>query len=317
MVAEIEKTINQLRENGNLGTVQPDTEDEILTSIGADPVMLGIVNFRSRLIEVLQGRGSTPDKRVIGTQAAADEVFNVAYDLSDIETLTSGGGVSFTVPGPAGTIEAPVTNAEPSPVPTPAPTAAPTPAPTAAPTPALTPAPTVRPTPVPTARPTPVPVMNMTGVINLRGTSTSCNPTRAPFTVGRILLTVDFNSGVVSGSIDGSGSGTTQVSSSCNGITATMNWQQDYRVRSFTGRVDPITGALTMSGTLTGSEHVVFSNCRRNGQSTECPSPTVIDGPYTFTATFTGTADKVGRTARGTWSVNTSPANSGDWQAGQ
>jgi hypothetical protein len=108
----------------------------------------------------------------------------------------------------------------------------------------------------------------------------------------------------------GSGKGT-RAGLTCGGITFDLNWSQNYTA-SFSGQVSG--GRLTASGTLRNTNGTTVSNCKTDGQPSNCPSfesggsgslPINLSGGYDqATGVGEGTFTvQVGRPTSGTWNV--------------
>ena len=129
-----------------------------------------------------------------------------------------------------------------------------------------------------------------------------------------MTLNVDFTTGIASLHLSGGGGGV-RTGLRCNDSTGNMSWQQDYSA-DLTGTVDPNTGALTLTGPLTGQNNVSWHDCRLNGETADCPAG--YANTYNLEAHLTGTVNRANHTASGTWFV--APIGlptSGDWSAGQ
>ena len=137
-----------------------------------------------------------------------------------------------------------------------------------------------------------------------------CDFSDAPRITGSITMTVQPN-GAVSGSMKGSGKGT-RTGLTCGGITFDLNWSQNYTA-NFSGQVSG--GRLTASGTLSNTNGTTISNCKQDGQPSNCPNfetggsgnlPISLTGSYDQ-ATGAGEGSftvQVGRTTTGTWNVS-------------
>jgi len=142
-----------------------------------------------------------------------------------------------------------------------------------------------------------------------------CNFTRAPQTGGSLNLTLS-PSGAVSGTLTGSGQGGPR-SVSCSGISGQMYWLQTYQA-SLSGTLNPATGALSLSGTLSGNQVIKYQNCSSGGESQACPADTSPPS-YSYSLTLTGTlstagsaggqitVQNIGLGTSGTWSANGAP----------
>jgi hypothetical protein len=139
-----------------------------------------------------------------------------------------------------------------------------------------------------------------------------CAFSGAPLTGGSIDLRLDFNTGSASGTLRGSGSGT-RAGLRCGANTGDLVWSQSYSA-SLSGSLNPATGAVSLSGTLSGSDGSSWRNCRTNGNPTACPVWGA--GPYAFPVRLTGTVDRAIRAGRGTITVsNINLATSGTWSS--
>jgi hypothetical protein len=119
-------------------------------------------------------------------------------------------------------------------------------------------------------------------------------------TSGTMSLTIDPTTGAATGRLDGSGSGTRRLACSADKTAGQMAWSQRYTAE-FSGSVNPSTGAVSLAGTLTGSNSVRYSGCTRDGQTMDCPSG--YGQPYSFHIEVTGTVDLSHRTGLGTITV--------------
>ncbi|MHB8576089.1 MAG: PKD domain-containing protein, partial [Dehalococcoidia bacterium] len=145
-----------------------------------------------------------------------------------------------------------------------------------------------------------------------------CNFSRAPQTGGTISFTVTLDSnGGTSGSLSGGGSGSMPVT--CNGISSTMSWMQQYTAQ-FGGTLDLASGRLTMSGTLTGSQIITYMNCSFS-RSTNSPTPGTCPSDtqppsYSYPITVSGIIDIRSGTGGGTIVLsNIGLPTSGTWTA--
>jgi hypothetical protein len=173
------------------------------------------------------------------------------------------------------------------------------------------PPPTIGPTVGPTVAPPPPPQARTSSgshVLTQRDGG-PCDFSDAPRITGTITMTVQPN-GAVSGSMKGSGKGT-RAGLTCGGITFDLNWSQNYTA-SFSGQVSG--GRLTASGTLRNTNGTTVSNCKTDGQPSNCPSfesggsgslPINLSGGYDqATGVGEGTFTvQVGRPTSGTWNV--------------
>ena len=140
---------------------------------------------------------------------------------------------------------------------------------------------------------------------------TGCTFADAPFTSGQITLNSDWLGSVANGSLQGSGSGV-RAGLRCGDTTGDMHWQQTYSA-NFSGSADSATGAVTLDGSLSGSNNVTWQNCKKNDEPIECPAG--YSGPYTFPIMVQGTISVVGGGGDGTWQVkNISLTTTGDWK---
>jgi hypothetical protein len=133
----------------------------------------------------------------------------------------------------------------------------------------------------------------------------NCSFSDAPQINGTISMTVQPD-GSVTGNMRGRGSGSRQIS--CNGTTATMNWNQDYSV-TFTGRV--VNGQLTASGSLNNTNRTTLTNCSTNGAPSQCPL--YQGGSATLAISLSGSYDLATGQGNGNFTVQVDRPTSGTW----
>jgi hypothetical protein len=137
-----------------------------------------------------------------------------------------------------------------------------------------------------------------------------CNFADAPLTSGNITLNGDWLAGAANGTLQGGGGGV-RPGLRCGDTTGDMHWQQAYSA-NFSGSADSTSGAVDLTGSLSGSNNVSWQNCKENGEPITCPAG--YSGPYTFPIVLQGTINTVGGVGNGTWKVNNIPlTTSGDW----
>jgi FHA domain len=155
-------------------------------------------------------------------------------------------------------------------------------------------------------------IFTLNGTFNLIVSDTDCVWSAAPSTSGIVQMNVNFNSGQVTATFTGGGGGTRSLQ--CGADTADLHWHETYTA-DFSGTVNPASGALSLTGTLTGSNDLSWSNCKYASLGPNCPLP--FAGGYTNPVTLSGTVDKASHTGSGTWGVEKMiwPA-SGDWGGG-
>lgn len=138
----------------------------------------------------------------------------------------------------------------------------------------------------------------------------NCRFADAPFTAGSITLTVDWEAGAVSGSLQGGGNGR-RPHLRCGNQQGTMVWRQTYSA-SFSGSAVATSGKLMMNGTLSGSNSVQWEDCTENNEPIDCPAD--YSQSYSFPVTFDGTINLLTGSGSGAWQVNNIPLpTSGDW----
>jgi hypothetical protein len=168
------------------------------------------------------------------------------------------------------------------------------------------------------------PPVTLQGSFTLIQDDSGCTFADAPLTTGQITMSIDLARGGVSGSLsNGTGSGTRNLSCGADHTTGRMSWWQQYCVPScpFSGNMDP-TGVLSnVSGTLTGSNRVTYSNCTKDNDPRPCSDlgASGYSQPYSFPFMVSGgisSADGVSYigsgsfvvaairlSTRGTWNV--------------
>jgi hypothetical protein len=158
-------------------------------------------------------------------------------------------------------------------------------------------------------------VFTLVGTFNLSQGDSGCRFSTQPSTPGKLTITVDLGKGSASGTLDGGGGGRRAglFTSQCGG--ADIVWS--YSISgSFSGSVDPNSGALSMTGTVVDDNPYHYENCKdANGDSAKC-SPGG-DPHSTLPIPLTGTIDKTGHTGKGTMTVTVSLSTEGDWSAGE
>jgi hypothetical protein len=155
-------------------------------------------------------------------------------------------------------------------------------------------------------------VFTLNGTFNLIVSDTGCAFSAGPSTSGILQMNVNFKTGQVTATFTGGGGGIRSLQ--CRDDTFDLHWHETYSA-DFLGTVNPASGALSLPGTLTGSNTLSWSNCKYAGLGPNCPKP--FAGDYTSAVTLSGTVDKASHTGSGTWGVENSPwPASGDWGGG-
>jgi hypothetical protein len=148
----------------------------------------------------------------------------------------------------------------------------------------------------------------MNGTFSLDKPQQDCNPPL--FTSGTLQINLNFGTGTANGTLKGGGSKIT-TGIVCGALTYDMSCQETYS-GSFSGSVDPASGALSMSGNVTGNRACTFSNCKQYGIEFACePGSSPIADPITIT----GTVIQSSGTGKGP--IQSCPGCSGDWSAGK
>lgn len=162
----------------------------------------------------------------------------------------------------------------------------------------------------------PAPKAPVTTTLSLHVTEQDLGPCAysvMPDTNGTVTLTVSFGPdgkpATASASLRGGGGGSRRVT--CNGITATVTWSVTYSGSGLTGVVDPTTGAVSLTGTVTGQQTVTCTD--KDGKRISCP-PLNPPASWSYTTHLTGTITAAG-TASGTRTVvmDSGCSTSGSW----
>jgi hypothetical protein len=151
-------------------------------------------------------------------------------------------------------------------------------------------------------------VFTMNGTFSLNKPQQDCTPPL--FTSGTLKVTVNFGTGAANGTLNGGGSKTT-AGIVCGAMTYDMSCEESY-TGSFSGGVDSASGALSMSGNVSGSRACTFSNCKQNGIEFACEPGS---SPIADAVTISGTVIQSSGTGNG--AIQSCPGCSGDWSAGK
>jgi hypothetical protein len=112
--------------------------------------------------------------------------------------------------------------------------------------------------------------------------------------------------------MSGRGGGSRSVT--CDGVTGQLQWSVTYSM-TFSGTIDRMTGRISATGQLQGSESGSYRNCRRGGQDIPCPSPTTYSGGYSHPISVLGTVNAMNGSGQGTITVSQIPlTTTGQWQ---
>lgn len=158
-------------------------------------------------------------------------------------------------------------------------------------------------------------IFTIVGTYGLRQSDSGCTFSTQPSTVGKLMINVDLNQGIVNGTLDGGGGGTRTglFRSGCGG--GDMIWSSTVS-GSFAGTANPNSGALAMNGTITGDNKYSYANCKNpTGNSVGCPASGAPH--YVLPITITGTIDKASHTGKGAMRVAVTLPTEGDWSTGK
>lgn len=131
------------------------------------------------------------------------------------------------------------------------------------------------------------------------------------YTSGEIQINIDPKTGLATGSLRGSGSGTMEYREA--GHSQTVQWNYSYTVSNFTGSIDPLTGMLTLNGIADAQYNWVSTNCKgENGDNCLSVSPT-----GQFPVKITGTVNLANHTGSGIVDATENPdyPSLGEWQS--
>lgn len=141
-------------------------------------------------------------------------------------------------------------------------------------------------------------------------------PTRAgmssgEYTSGEIQINIDQKTGLATGSLRGSGSGTMEYRDA--GHSQTVQWNYSYTVSNFTGSIDALTGMLTLNGIADAQYNWVSTNCKGDdGDNCLSVSP---NGQWPVK--ITGTVNLANHTGSGIVDATQNPdyPSLGEWQS--
>ncbi len=113
-------------------------------------------------------------------------------------------------------------------------------------------------------------------IITLNGTfglTETIDPWDAfPYSSGTLTITADFAAGTASGTLIGGGT-TNHPGYSIENFGMVVKYDvsctQSYS-GSFSGGLDPASGAINLSGNVTGTEDCIFTNCSTDGNPMDC-----------------------------------------------
>ncbi len=158
------------------------------------------------------------------------------------------------------------------------------------------------------------------GKFDLTQSDSGCSKSRAPATFGppgSFKITVNRETGIISGTLKTSGGGT-RNGLSCKGDTFSLSWRQSYRA-SFRQTVskEKLAGgtiSINLTGTLSGNGGGTLSNCKKGNKPIKCPAGGFSS--YSYPVTISGKLDldrrlgagkisvsKIGLSTRGTWTL--------------
>jgi hypothetical protein len=155
-------------------------------------------------------------------------------------------------------------------------------------------------------------LLALDGTFSLTQTDSGCSYAAWPQTGGTLTLLLDYNLGTASGSFGGGGSGA-RTGLRCASDSYDMVWSQTYQ-GTFSGSLDPASGALDLRGIITGTGATAWQNCRTAGAPAACSPAT--NSSYSFPIALTGSADRDQARAQGRLVVNNiSLVTEGEWSA--
>lgn len=132
------------------------------------------------------------------------------------------------------------------------------------------------------------------------------------YSSGSLKIVVDLKNGSASGTISGSGSAS-KSALVCNNLTYDQSCTVSYS-GSVSGSVDPVSGAINLSGSVSGSQQCSFSNCKESGLDVPCGSSgssSTIADPVSITGIINTTS------LTGNGSISTCGSCQGSWSGGQ
>jgi hypothetical protein len=151
-------------------------------------------------------------------------------------------------------------------------------------------------------------VFTMNGTFGLSHPDDPCN--LGPYSSGTLQITVDFSSGAANGTLTGGGS-STRSGLVCGTMKFDVTCNSSY-TGSFSGGVDKVSGALSASGTVSGSQSCTFTNCSQDGIDFPCsPGSSTISDPLTITGTV------IQSSGTGNGAISTCSGCTGSWTAGK
>jgi hypothetical protein len=151
-------------------------------------------------------------------------------------------------------------------------------------------------------------IFTMKGTFGLSHPDDPCN--LGPHSSGTLQITVNFGAGAANGTLTGGGS-STRTGLVCGAIKFDVTCNSSY-TGSFSGGVDKTSGALSMSGNVTGNQTCTFSNCSQDGVEFTCsPGASSISDPLTITGTV------IQSSGTGNGAMTTCAGCTGDWSAGK
>ncbi len=151
-------------------------------------------------------------------------------------------------------------------------------------------------------------VITLNGTFGLSEPDSACSA--GTYSSGTLTITANFGPGSANGTLTGGGT-STHTGLLCNGLKYDVSCTQSY-TGSYSGGLDQVSGALNMSGTVSGSQSCTFSNCSQDGVEVACGNQSdSINNPLTLT----GTILKDSGTGNG--SLQTCAGCTGSWTAGK
>ena len=189
------------------------------------------------------------------------------------------------------------------------------------------------PSPTPTQTAPTAGILN--GIINVTEQDVSpCSYSVMPQTSGQIQMSFVPQGGLpgqgaVSGTLQGGGSGSRQVS--CNGVTATVIWSVQYQGQ-FSGSTTDQLGDVTMTGQVVGHQQVTYQNCSSgtglvssptfgtppsgHGATNSCP-PVTQPPAWTYTVHLSGQLQAQTGFGSGSLVMDSGCSTTGTWSVQQ
>jgi hypothetical protein len=151
-------------------------------------------------------------------------------------------------------------------------------------------------------------VITLNGTFGLSEPGSSCSA--STYSSGTLNITANFGAGSANGTLTGGGT-SSHTGLLCNGLKYDVSCTQSY-TGSYSGGLDPVSGVVSLSGSVSGNQSCTFSNCSQDGVEVACGNQSdSINNPLTIT----GTILKDSGTGNG--SLQTCAGCTGSWTAGK